>query len=201
MTGPPDVAAAILAGGRATRMGGRSKALLPFERRPILERQLEVLSPIFSEIAICADDPVPYARFGLPVLPDRAPGAGPLAGIAAALSWTARPFVFAVACDMPHLDSRVIELILESRRGADLVAPVVSGRPEPLHALYGARCLQEIDARLAVGRNKAAALFNGAAEAGLAAVAIDEEKIRTAIPGPGTEFRFLTNVNMPSDLP
>ncbi|MBZ0123879.1 MAG: NTP transferase domain-containing protein, partial [Roseovarius sp.] len=72
----------ILAGGRATRMGGGDKGLLPLGEGTILGQVVARLAPQVAAMAISANgDPARFARFGLPVLPDPLPGfPGPLAG-------------------------------------------------------------------------------------------------------------------------
>lgn len=90
MVAPP-LAAVILAGGRATRMGGGDKALLTLRGRPLLALLLDRLMPQISAAAISANgDPARFAAFGLPVLPDPLPGQpGPLAGVLAGMDWAA----------------------------------------------------------------------------------------------------------------
>jgi len=67
-----NVAAAILAGGSGSRMGaGVVKGLLPVGGQRIIDRQLAVLRPLFSEVLIAANDPEPWADLGLRVVPDR----------------------------------------------------------------------------------------------------------------------------------
>jgi molybdopterin-guanine dinucleotide biosynthesis protein A len=51
----PGVAVAILAGGKATRMGGQPKSFLVVDGRRIIDRQLDVLRPLFEEILIVAN--------------------------------------------------------------------------------------------------------------------------------------------------
>jgi molybdopterin-guanine dinucleotide biosynthesis protein A len=182
-------AAAIIAGGMASRYEGLVKAHLEVGGRRIIDRQLAVLRPMFDDIAICADDAAPYADTGLPVLADEAPRQGPLAGIASALAWSPHPRVFIVACDMPFLDARAIELLLG--KSGDVVVPVVDGRPDPLHAVYHTNVLAAVRSRLASGRRRTAALLDD-----VRTVRVDERELRELDP----ELRFLINVNSPSDL-
>src|SRR5439155_1414879 len=71
---------------------------------------------------------------------DRFPGAGPLAGIHAALLAARHPHAFVAACDMPGLDADVIRFLLARIGDADAVVPRWDGDVEPLHAVYaGAR--------------------------------------------------------------
>ncbi len=83
------VAALILAGGNATRMGGGDKPLLPLAGVPMLDRITATLLPDHPHLAISANgDP---ARFGhrFPALPDPFPNQGPLGGVLAGLEWAA----------------------------------------------------------------------------------------------------------------
>lgn len=106
------VAAAILAGGKASRYGGKRKELI--ELSPgvsIIERTAsEIRKAGIRKIVICADQPAAYDRFGLPVLPDRLKNGGPLAGIESALSHFADEFdgVLFLPCDMPGVSAEEI---------------------------------------------------------------------------------------------
>jgi molybdenum cofactor guanylyltransferase len=83
------LAALVLAGGAATRMGGGDKPLLRLGALTLLEHVLAALRSETARIAISANgDPARLAAFGLPVLPDgRFAGEGPLAGLLAGLGW------------------------------------------------------------------------------------------------------------------
>jgi molybdopterin-guanine dinucleotide biosynthesis protein A len=81
-------AAVVLAGGRASRLGGCEKPLLGLGATTVLGEVLRRLRPQAGAICLSANgDPVRFAAYGLPVLPDDVPGQGPLAGVAAALAW------------------------------------------------------------------------------------------------------------------
>jgi molybdenum cofactor guanylyltransferase len=194
--------AAILAGGRATRMGGRAKSLIEVEGIAIIDRQMQVLRGLFAPGALAAvlaadsgaDDAAPFAIRGLEVLRDRASGQGPLAGLAAALEWAAGAPLLAIACDMPYVDGRVIELVL-ARAAADIAVPLTDGRYQPLLACYSARCAPLIERELAAGRLRASALPDAARAAGLVVDEIDAREIRTIDP----ELRSFANLNRPID--
>ena len=100
--------AVILAGGRATRMGGGDKGLLLLAGQPLLAHVIARLSPQCAPIAINANgDPARFAQFGLPVLPDTLPDhPGPLAGVLAGMDWAASlgaKSVITAAADTPFL--------------------------------------------------------------------------------------------------
>jgi len=83
------IAALILAGGEARRMGGGDKTLLEIGGRPMLAAVIDALA--IRPMAISANgDPSRFAAFGLPVLSDGPfQGQGPLAGLLAGLRWAA----------------------------------------------------------------------------------------------------------------
>ena len=73
----------ILAGGKATRMGGGDKGLLPLSEGTILDQVIARLSPQVAGMAVNANGEAErFAALGLPVLPDSiADYPGPLAGV------------------------------------------------------------------------------------------------------------------------
>lgn len=189
-----DVAAAIIAGGKASRLGGQVKALIEIEGRSILERMLDVLTPRVAAIVISANDPTPYQDRGLIVIPDGVLDQGPLAGLAAALGWCRRPYLLAVACDMPYLQPGVVDLLLSRRApGVDIIAPFIDDAPEPLCALYSPSVLPVLQRRLQSGQLKAADLVTDSA---LNLCRVYEPELRKVDPA----LQSFTNLNTPDDL-
>jgi len=146
--------AVVLAGGASSRMG-RPKAYLPFLGTPLAGVVIERLRPQAAVVYFNAraDDPE-AARLGVPLVPDGARwrGAGPLAGVAAALD-RARGDGFAALvtapCDAPFLP---LDLVARLRAaGAPAVAFSASG-PEPMFALWPVEALGAVEAALASGR-------------------------------------------------
>src|SRR5215813_11755975 len=80
----PDATFAIIAGGRARRLGGLPKGLLEFHGKPIIERLVELGRP-FAETLLVTDDPQPYSAFGLRSVADLVPGRGAPGGVHSAL--------------------------------------------------------------------------------------------------------------------
>lgn len=190
-----DAAAALISGGKASRLDGRVKALIEIEGRTILQRQLDVLAPRFSAIAVAANDATPYRDAGLPVLADQVLDQGPLAGLASALRWCRRPYLLALAGDMPFVDPRVLAMILGRRwPGVDVVAPYLGDRPQPLFTLYARGCLPVVERRLAEGKLEAAGLIR---DEGLHVRRVHEAELRRIDPA----LRCFTNINTAADLP
>ncbi|TNF21664.1 MAG: molybdenum cofactor guanylyltransferase MobA [Rhodobacteraceae bacterium] len=103
----------ILAGGRATRMGGGDKCLLPLGGRTILDRVIARLRPQVDGLALNANgDPGRFAGCGLPVVADSVVGfAGPLAGVLAGLDWAAAQggeAIVTAAADTPFFPNDLV---------------------------------------------------------------------------------------------
>lgn len=96
----------ILAGGKATRMGGGDKGLRVVAGVRLIDHVIPRLSAQCVPLAINANgDPARLAEFGLPILPDSLPDhPGPLAGVLAGLDWAASlgaPGIITAAADTP----------------------------------------------------------------------------------------------------
>jgi molybdopterin-guanine dinucleotide biosynthesis protein A len=149
---------AVLAGGRSTRMG-TNKALLEFGGVRIIERLLETLRPLFAEVAIVANDPGVYGYLGVPIWPDRVPGAGALGGLYTAVRNSSHSQTFCIACDMPCPSSRLIAYLQRLAPGHDAVVPRTADGYQPLHAVYGKSCVPAMESLLAARRLKIDQLF------------------------------------------
>lgn len=110
----------ILAGGRATRMGGGDKGMLTLGGRRIIDHVIDRLGPQVDRMILNANgDPARFAGLGLPVVADSLPDwPGPLAGVLAGLDWASRQGAAAVvsaAADTPFLPR---DLVAGLRTGA-----------------------------------------------------------------------------------
>lgn len=185
-----DVTALILAGGRATRLGGVAKHELVIAGQTIFARQVAVLAPRVHEIVVASPRDVAGHR----TVRDAVAGAGPLAGIAAGLAAMTTPWLLVVAGDMPHLHGASLDLLLDAARdGLDAVAARVGGLPEPLVCVLHARARAPIERRLAAGQYKASAVLT---DAGLEVAWVHERELRALDP----ELRGLADVDVPDDL-
>jgi molybdopterin-guanine dinucleotide biosynthesis protein A len=186
------VAAAIIAGGPARRLGSAVKPLLEIGGRAVADRQLAVLRPLFKRVFAVANDPAPWAARDVEVVGDRVVGAGPLAGLAAALAAAEdADAIVCVAGDMPFLVPALLTALRDGAPDAPALAPRPGGRAEPLCARYSATLRAEVEARLGDGR---LALHDLLRESG--AVWLTDADLGALDPG-RLSFR---NVNTPDDL-
>ena len=161
------IAGAILAGGNASRMGGVAKGMLRAGGDLSLVERLVVhmLHCGIEQITIVANDGRPYAHVGCPAIPDKRFGAGPLAGIEAALAHFAEKYdaVLCLPCDLPALSSKEMSALL-SAVAAD-GGPVAFAQTEgsawhPLCAVVRTNVLDEVSAALDWGELGVGALWS-----------------------------------------
>ena len=135
----------LLAGGLARRMGGGDKPMRTIAGRTILERVIARLKPQCDGLILNANgDPARFAAFGLPVIADGVPDfPGPLAGILAALDWTAtnRPEVthmLSAAADCPFLPRDLVARLEAAREqeNAELAVAASNGQSHPVIGLW-----------------------------------------------------------------
>jgi molybdopterin-guanine dinucleotide biosynthesis protein A len=145
--------AAILAGGRARRLGGRDKSRIVIGGRTILARQLDVLQRLVPRIVIVANAPESFADAGVPVLTDAVPGSGSLGGIYTALADAPGP-VLVLACDMPFVTAPFLARVIEAGQEADIAIPRGTDGYQPLCANYAPSCAGPLRRRIEQGALK-----------------------------------------------
>ena len=191
--------AAILAGGRAMRFGGRDKSVLVVDGRPIVERQVAELSSVVDDIMIVGARADGAAADGARAfqasdrcrfIADIVPGCGPLGGLHAALTEMRGDRVLAVACDMPYVDAAFAEYLLSLAGDAAVVVPQTDRGYHPLCAVYTRACLEPISARLAQRRLALRDLF-----ADVPTRTVTEAEMSRF----GAPSRLLANVNTPAE--
>lgn len=134
--------ALILAGGRGRRLGFREKALIDINGKPLISLVIESLEKVVDEIIISVRDKeqgellksmVPGELFAY----DKYENTGPLAGILSGLSICRNDYCFIAACDMPFINSDVVDMLFLKCKDHDAAIPRRSdGFLEPLHAVY-----------------------------------------------------------------
>src|SRR5262245_57993609 len=88
------VTGAVLAGGRASRMGGRDKAFAAVGGEPIAARTLRLFHALFPQVLVATARPERFRALGAETVADVYPGCGPLAGLHAAMRAARHPHVF-----------------------------------------------------------------------------------------------------------
>jgi molybdopterin-guanine dinucleotide biosynthesis protein A len=160
------IPAVILAGGRATRMGGGDKGVKPLAGRPILAHVIERLRPQVGPIALNANgDTTRFREFGLAVVRDTVSGLpGPLAGILAGMEWAAQignaDYVISVAGDTPFLPADLVEkLEAATGTGDRIVLASSAGRTHPVFGLWPLALRDDLARFLSEGKSFKVATF------------------------------------------
>jgi molybdopterin-guanine dinucleotide biosynthesis protein A len=186
-TARPALAAAILTGGRASRMGGTRKGTLTIDGVRIIDRQLAVLRQVTSAIFVVSSA-TGDSDADLPLVRDRLPEHGALGGIYTAIVSSPAERTLVLACDLPFLSAALIADMADVE--ADLVIPRTTRGYEPLCAIYARACADPIRRRLERGELAASILPDGVSVAEIGPEALAKYD------GEGLLF---VNVNTPHD--
>lgn len=143
-----DYTAAILAGGKNTRLSGRTKAKIIIDGRPLIERTIKVLDKVFNDIVIITNNENELSDYRhIRMTGDIYHNIGPLGGLHSALINTDRKAVFLVASDMPEINADIIRYVTDSfnKLGCEVLIPDYKGYIEPLHAIYNRNILERLE--------------------------------------------------------
>jgi molybdopterin-guanine dinucleotide biosynthesis protein A len=152
-----DITAFILSGGKSSRMG-TNKAFLDIDGKSLIERMLELLDPIFSEVAISSNEPELYNFLGKKIIKDFYPGRGPLAGIHSVLNSTTSQWNFIISCDMPFISKELIVHLTDYKTDLKILLPKADGRIQPLCGIYSKSVLPDIEKLLIESSNPQSSL-------------------------------------------
>jgi molybdopterin-guanine dinucleotide biosynthesis protein A len=185
----------ILAGGLATRYGGRPKGLVTVGGRRIIDRVAGALREVSDELLLIANDESAGSwQRGVSHASDVLVGQGSIGGIHAALSH-AGTAVLVVAWDMPFVHPGLLQELRRLGEGgnADAAVPESDSRRglEPLCAYYAPQCVGAIELAIAAGDRRVVGFFGSVRVARLPADAV------SAFGDPRWLFM---NVNSPEDL-
>jgi molybdopterin-guanine dinucleotide biosynthesis protein A len=183
--------AAILAGGRASRFGGRDKSALTVGGRSILDRQLTELAALCDDVMLVIGERAPAdLPNGLRLVRDRVPACGPLGGLDAALAAARHDTLVLVACDMPFINTRLLAHLLALTSEADAIVPRTERGYHPLCAAYTRACQPAIAERL---DRRQLRMVDFLADVRVRVVCGDE------LAALGDHHRLLANVNTPAE--
>jgi len=181
----------VLAGGKSSRLGVVNKPLIEIEGVPIITRTVSLLRPLFREILIAgwpSGEPGPE---DVRIIGDNFHGAGPLAGIEAAMKASATPYLFIFGGDMPWLSGSIITRQAEffMKELPDVLVPLIGVMTEPLHAIYKCSLHRALEKFLIQATSPSVRDFYQ-----LTSV------LYFSLPGTEEVHRAFTNINTPSDL-
>ncbi|SMB55680.1 molybdopterin-guanine dinucleotide synthase [Serratia proteamaculans] len=159
-----EITGIILAGGRATRMGGEDKGLVQVAGIPLYQYVLSRLRSQVGQVAISANrNQERYRESGLPIVSDLTPDfSGPLAGMLAGLKHASTEWVAFVPCDVPDFPATLVDQLWQ-QKGRALAAYANDGeRAHPTLALLHTSLVPQLEEYLARGERKLMLFLNAA---------------------------------------
>jgi molybdopterin-guanine dinucleotide biosynthesis protein A len=139
-----DITGVILAGGKSSRMGV-NKSFLKLGNQTIIERIVNLMKSIFTEVIIITNTPDEYKFLKLPLYEDLYKWKGPLAGIHSALTHSQTEKVFVLSCDVPLMSKEIIEYIIEYKTDKSILFCEAAGFHQPLVGIYSKKILSAIE--------------------------------------------------------
>jgi molybdopterin-guanine dinucleotide biosynthesis protein A len=136
---PSPINGLVLAGGKSSRMG-TAKEKIRWHEKEQQYAMADLLARFCDEVFIsCRPDQLEHVDAGYPALPDVFAEMGPVGGILSAFHYRKDAAWLVVACDLPLLDEKALELLVRSRnpeKMATVYESPLDGGPEPLAALW-----------------------------------------------------------------
>lgn len=146
----------ILAGGRATRMGGEDKGLLTLNGKPLIEIVYNRLCNQVESIGINANrNQEKYSEYAQ-VHSDELQGfLGPLAGIHASIQGSKSDWIGFTPCDTPDLpDDLVARLTADLKPDVDVYVAHDGRYPQPVFSVWNKNALSKLETFLQAGDRK-----------------------------------------------
>ena len=162
------VSGVVFCGGKSRRMG-RDKAELPapdirgdHREHSLLENAIAVLEQVAPFVFLASGDAPREPAFGKACVLDVQSGAGPLAGLVAALEACDTTWLCVLACDMPVVEAEIFHELLAHARQHQLDICLLESTAgiEPLCGVYKQSCAPAARRCLESGQRKMSA-FHG----------------------------------------
>lgn len=161
MLQPTQTSWVILAGGQASRMGGKDKGLIELNQKPLIEHVIERLSPQTPRILINANrNQDAYRAFGFVFSDQFKDFPGPMGGIHAGLVHAETDWVGFVPCDSPQINTDLVKRFCNAvEEDTDILVAHDGDHQQPVFTLYHKRVLPKLTAFLERGDRKIILLY------------------------------------------
>jgi molybdopterin-guanine dinucleotide biosynthesis protein A len=186
----------VLAGGRSSRMGlNKDKGHMQFKGTSLIGYVLNNIMSIKGVTRrniIIVGPKEKYPGHQFTVVEDLYPQKGPLGGIFSGLQYSKTVYNLVIGYDMPFIEPKLVEYMLNQSKGYDLVIPTYGQELyEPLCAIYSKNCLKVMERSL---KNNILAVRNIFSFCKIRWII--EEEIRMFDP----ELHSFFNINVQSDF-
>lgn len=155
-----DICGVVLSGGKSSRMG-KNKALLEIKGKPAIKHIVEEMKDLSDRLVVVTNHPDDYHFLNLPLISDRYPNKGPLAGIETAMYHEDAAVFIIAACDMPFVSRNIYRILLNKIDGYDAVVPVFENQLHPMSGIYRRTTLPVIQQKIEKDELKVKGFFSG----------------------------------------
>ncbi|MCB1176922.1 MAG: molybdenum cofactor guanylyltransferase [Leptospiraceae bacterium] len=142
-----DITGIILSGGKSSRMG-TNKSFLKLGGKTMLEIIIERSKKIFKETILITNDPDIYSKYEISTYTDIYKNFGPIAGLHSGLMNSNTEKNFLLSCDIPFLDEKSIEFIINYFSDSNCIVPKAEGFVQHMCGLYNKSLLPQIESIL-----------------------------------------------------
>ena len=151
-----EIIGVVLAGGRATRMGGKDKGLQLLNGKPLWQCVADTLAGQVTTLAISANRHIDtYQHSGYAVYQDNIEDyPGPLAGMLSVMQQSNSEWFLFCPCDTPFIPSCLVERLVQLRGTASVVWVHDGERDHPAIALMHRSLVSSLEAYLAAGERR-----------------------------------------------
>lgn len=184
------MSAIILTGGKSKRMGYDKTGIL-LDEGLLIDRIISSLKLVFQDIIICGKSYEGNYNKDIRYIEDIFIDTGPIGGIFAGLYNSNDDINFITACDIPDINTEIIEYMRKSAQNYDAVILKINGYYEPLFGFYNKRAIPVFKACIENGIYKISEVYKN-----MQINIICEEELKRIAPG----FEGLYNINTKDDL-
>ena len=152
------IIAAVLAGGKSSRMG-QDKGLMLRRGKPMIQYVLEAINGCQIPAIIVSANAV-YSQFGYEVIPDIELNKGPMGGLLSAMESVNATHVLLLSCDMPLITSDIIIHLTSEVEEHSVTVARIKNQLMPLLAVYSLRIKDAVKQRITLNELKMHDLIN-----------------------------------------
>jgi len=143
---------------------GREKAIEKIGQQSLIKRVIDCISSVSQSVLVVTSQEqlelIGNACSEERVVLDLYPGRAALGGIYTGLMSSKTPYNVVVGCDMPFLNCKLLQYLIDVSGSFDAVVPMPCGMYEPLHAVYSKSCLNSVEHLLSQDVGAISQLFN-----------------------------------------
>ena len=139
-----DITGIVLSGGKSRRMG-INKSFLKLGNKFVIEIITGLMSDLFSNVLLIANEPWLYRFLGLNTYEDIHFGKGPLAGIHSGLTHSKTEKNFVISCDIPLITKQAIEFVINYPSDKKIKVPFADSYVQQLCGMYSKNYLPLIE--------------------------------------------------------